>query len=760
MKSRIVQDEPDPGLSVRDPGGSAKEPPPRNLAARAAHWSANHRKLAIWGWLGIVFLLVGIFMAGQALEQKQIERVDTFSGESQQAERALTDAGLRPTEEVALLQNRQLDASDPAFKALVADTAAKLAATEHVKNVDTPYDGDGGAISNDGHSVLVDFDITGKSTDAKVNVVESEDTIAALQAAHPEFNVEQFGGGSAEKSLNESFQKDLGKAGMISLPLTLIILAIALGGLVAAGVPLLLALTGVLATMALVTIPSQVLPLDSNVAPLILLIGLAVGVDYSLFYMRREREERAGGKSPRESLQAAAATSGRAVMVSGITVIIAMSGMFITGEATFESFAVATVSVVAIEMLVSLLVLPAVLAWLGDRVEKGRIPFLRRRRVAGESGMWSSIVRRVMRRPLLSAGLATGVLVALTIPAFSMNMVQTGTDDIPDNLPVMKTYDRFTAAFPDKTNALEVVVESDDVRTGPTAAAIDDLTRRAAASDVINGPIEVDYSDNGKVADVTIPTIGDGTDDASVRALNQVRDVLVPATVAEAAAEANVTGGTAQSEDFKQVLQDRMPLVFVFVLGLAFVLLLVTFRSIVIPIKAIVLNLLSVGAAYGVLVLVFQNGAGESLLGFTSNGGVTNWLPVFLFVILFGLSMDYHVFILTRVRELYDGGMDSDDAVREGISRTAGTVTSAAVVMVGVFLVFATLSFIDFKEMGVGLAAAILIDATIIRGVLLPATMKLLGDWNWYLPRSLNWLPKVGRADRERSAPRPQSAQA
>jgi RND superfamily putative drug exporter len=324
----------------------------------------------------------------------------------------------------------------------------------------------------------------------------------------------------------------------------------------------------------------------------------------------------------------------------------------------------------------------------------------------------------------------------------------------------MHTYDRFTAAFPDKTNASEVVVQADDVRSGATASAIGDLVTRAKASDVINGPIEIDYSDDNTVADVTIPTIGNGTDDASLRALDEVRDVLVPATVGKVAAEANVTGNTAQSQDFKQVLSDRMPLVFLFVLGLAFVLLLVTFRSIVIPIKAIVLNLLSVGAAYGVLVLVFQNGAGESLLGFESNGGVTNWLPVFLFVILFGLSMDYHVFILTRVRELYDNGRSTDDAVREGISRTASTVTSAAAVMVGVFLVFATLSFIDFKEMGVGLAAAILIDATIIRGVLLPATMKLLGDWNWYLPRSLNWLPRVGRANRERPGFRPRSAEA
>ncbi len=611
----------------------------------------------------------------------------------------------------------------------------------------TPFE-DGGAISEDGHAVLVDFEITGPQVDAKLNVVESEDAIAALQKENPEFSVEQFGSASANKGLNESFQSDLGKAGLLSLPITLLILAIALGGLVAAGVPLLLALTGVLATMALVAIPSQLFPLDANVAPLILLIGLAVGVDYSLFYMRREREERASGKSPQESLLAAARTSGRAVLISGITVMIAMSGMFITGEATFESFAVATVSVVAVEMFVCLLVLPAVLAWLGDRVEKGRIPFTRRsRRPAGESRLWSGIVRRVMRRPLLWGAVATVALLALAIPGLSMTTTQTGTDDLPKDLAVIQTYDRYTEAFPDKTNVNQVVVKADDVRTGEVAGAIDQLVSQASASDTFIGSPEVSYSDDGTVAAIDIPSRGNGTDDASVTALNEVRNDLVPATVgAVEGADANVTGGAAQTEDFKEVLNDRLPMVFIFVLGLAFVLLLFTFRSLVIPIKAIVLNLLSVGAAYGVLVIVFQNGAGESLLGFESNGGVTNWLPVFLFVILFGLSMDYHVFILTRVRELYDRGMSTDDAVREGISRTAGTVTAAAVVMVAVFSVFATLSFIDFKEMGVGLAFAILIDATIIRGVLLPATMKLLGDWNWYLPHWLDrLLPGSGR---------------
>ena len=732
-----------------------------NIAARAAHWSANHRKRAIWGWLAFVFTAVALIMGAQVVEQKDISAVDSFSGESQQAERALTDAGLRPNEEVVLIQSKRVSASDAAFRAVVQETADKLRATEHVTNVATPFDGDGGAVSEDGRSVLVDFEITGPDVDAGVNVVESEDAVKGVQAANPEYNVEQFGSASSDKSLNDTFTSDLGQAGMLSLPITLIILAVALGGLVAAGVPLLLALTGVIATMALVAIPSQLFPLDGNVGALILLIGLAVGVDYSLFYMRREREERAKGLSPQDSLQAAARTSGRAVMISGVTVMIAMSGLFITGEATFQAFAVATVSVVAVELFVSLLVLPAVLAWLGDRVDKGRFPLRKKYgRPTGESRFWSSIVTRVMRRPLLSAVVATSALVALAIPGLSMTTTQTGIDDLPQDLAVIQTYNQYTEAFPEEANVNEVVVKADDVRGGEVAASISKLVDQAGRSDTFIAPAEVTYSEDGTVAQIGLPSEGNGTDDASVAALNEVRDELVPATVGRAdGAEASVTGGAASTEDFNEVLSDRMPLVFIFVLGLAFLLMLFTFRSIVIPIKAIVLNLLSVGAAYGVLVLVFQNGAGESLLDFESNGGITNWLPVFLFVILFGLSMDYHVFILSRVRELYDRGMSTDDAVREGISRTAGTVTSAAIVMVAVFSVFATLQFIDFKQMGVGLAFAILIDATVIRGVLLPATMKLLGDWNWYLPSFLQWIPTPhGEHDEDSSQSRPEVA--
>jgi len=717
-----------------------------NFIARIARWSSEHRKTAILGWLAFVVVLFGGVMNAQVVETQRLTSAESVAGEAGEAEELLTDAGLKPTSESAFIQSKDVSVEDPAFRAVIGDVAKTLSHTENVENVRSPIDGKGGAYSEDGHSALIEFEIAGDPEDVAIDVKASIAAIEDLQKEHSSYNVEQFGNGSAQESLMGTLNSDVGQAGMLSLPITLLVLLVALGALVAASVPLVLALTSVLATMAVVAIPSQIFPLDGNTDALILLIGLAVGVDYALFYMRREREERAAGRSTKDALQAAAATSGRAVFISGLTVIIAMAGMFITGDAMFISFAVATVTVVAVTMASTLFVLPAVLAWLRDRVEKGRIPFVGRRRkpIGGESRFWSQVTSRVMRHPVASAVLAGGLLVALAIPALGMNMVQTGTDDLPQDLPIVKTYDRFTEAFPAEANSVEVAVKSDDVTAGPVAAAIDELVSGAQASGIAIGESQVNVNDDGTVAVVAIPTAGNGTDAKSMADLDEVRNELVPGTVGSVdGATAYVTGPAAQSGDFSDLMKDRMPLVFAFVLGLAFVLMLVTFRSIVIPIKAIILNLLSVGAAYGVLVLVFQEGWGEDLLGFTSNGGVANWLPLFLFVILFGLSMDYHVFILTRIRELYDQGMSTEDAVRKGIAGSAGTVTTAAVVMVLVFSVFATLSYLDFKEMGVGLAVAILIDATIIRGVLLPATMSLLGDWNWWLPKSLQWLPKV-----------------
>jgi uncharacterized membrane protein YdfJ with MMPL/SSD domain len=712
-----------------------------NLAGRMGHWSATHRKRAIFGWLGFVVFAV---LVGNAISQNMIADEDQFSGESHRAEQILHSAGLRPTNEAAFVQSKTLILDDAEFRAAVQDLTRRISRLQYVKNVKSPLTG-AAKVSTDRHAALVEFEIAGDSTEAADRVDPSLAAVAAVQKEHPGLRIEQFGDASANKAVDEVIGDDLAKAGELSLPITLIILIITFGTLVAAGIPLLIGITSVIAALMLVTIPSQVFPVDNNLAAVILMIGLAVGVDYSLFYLRREREERAAGRSPEQALQIAANTSGRAVLISGLTVLVAMAGMFISGDPSFISFAVGTMLVVAIAMLASLTVLPAMLAWLGDRVEKGRVPLLGRvRRSAGQPRFWPAVIDRVMRRPGLSLVLGAGFLIALAIPALNLKTVVTGPDDLSQELAIIKTYHRIKRAFPTEGVTATVVVKADDVRSGATAAGIEDLRRQLQASIYPPGP-DVTYSKDGAVAKLDVPTPGTGTDAPSADALHQIRDQIVPSTMGSVeGASVNVTGDAADSEDFRSQLESRLPLIFAFVFGLAFLLFLVTFRSIVIPIKAILLNMLSVGAAYGVLVLVFQNGHGESALGFTSNGGVTNWLPLFLFVILFGLSMDYHVFILSRVRELHDRGMRTDEAVREGISATAGTVTSAAFVMVGVFAVFATLDFLDFKELGVGLAVAVLIDATIIRGILLPASMRVLGDWNWYLPKWLEWLPRVG----------------
>jgi uncharacterized membrane protein YdfJ with MMPL/SSD domain len=720
-----------------------------NVAARMAVWSGRHRRKAIWGWLAFV---VVVFALGNMVGTTQISDVDQFSGESHRAEVALDRAGLRPVKEVAYVQSNDLTVKDPKFRAAVTDVTQRLSRVPYVEHVRSPLNG--GDVSADGHAALVNFEIAGDSNQARDRVDASLAAVAAAQARHPALDIEQFGSASANKAINKVIGEDLAKAGELSLPVTLIILTLTFGTLVAAGLPLLIGITSVLAALGLVALPSSLLPVDANLAAVVLMIGLAVGVDYSLFYLRREREERAAGRSEQAALVAAAATSGRAVLISGVTVIVAMAGMLISGDKSFISFAEGAILVVAIAMFASLTVLPAMLSWLGDRVEKGRIPLIgRRRHPAGRSRFWSGLTGRVMVHPGLSLVLAGGVLVVLAIPALQMRVVTSGIDQMPQDLPIIKTYDKVRAVFPTQGVTATVVVQADQVRSGATAAGIAALERQVNASKAFLPGTEVTYSAGGTVAQIDVPTPGNGTDPASVRGLDELRGTIIPATLGRVdGATVNVSGDAASSQDFASQLTSRLPLIFTFVFGLAFLLMLVTFRSIVIPIKAIILNLFSIGAAYGILVLVFQDGHLESLLGFTSIDGVTNWLPLFLFVVLFGLSMDYHVFILSRVRELHDRGMATDEAVKQGISATAGTVTSAALVMVGVFAVFITLSFLDFKELGLGLATAVLIDATIIRGVMLPASMKLLGDWNWYLPRWLEWLPRVG-AERDVGGP-------
>jgi uncharacterized membrane protein YdfJ with MMPL/SSD domain len=718
-------------------------------------WSAAHRKTAIWGWLAFVLIAA---MAGGAVGTTTLDNAELGVGDSGRADRTVEAAFPKNADEMVLVQSSAANADSLAFRIAAGDTEHRLSELPFVYAIESPYEAANRAqVSADGHSALIRFKIAGDQSTAKERADATLRTVEAAQAAHPQLSIGEFGEASADNQVSASISEDFKTALVTSLPVTLVILLIAFGALVAAGVPLLLGLTAVFATIGLVALISHISGVDESINEVILLIGLAVGVDYSMFYLRREREERESGLDEEASLEAAAATSGRAVMVSGFTVMIAMAGMYFAGAPTFQSFATGTILVVAVAVIGSLTVLPALLAWLGDRVEKGRVPFLSRRRRwnAGESSAWSRILNPALRHPLIAVALSAGLLVFLAIPAFSLHTATPGVETLPQDLSVIRTYNRIQAAFPGGPIPAQVVVGADDVRSPPVVGAINDLRTRASADSGFEQPITTTVSPDHTVEIVEIPVAGDGSDSRSTAALEKLRDELIPATIGRVpGATANVSGYTASSTDFNDAMKSHAPLVFLFVLSAAFLLLLFTFRSLVIPIKAIVLNLLSVGAAYGVLVWIFQQGHLESLLDFKSNGAIVSWMPLFLFVVLFGLSMDYHVFILTRIREAFDRGRPTVDAVSHGIRTTAGVVTSAAVVMISVFAIFATLSLLIFKQLGVGLAVAVLIDATVIRGVLLPATMKLLGDWNWYLPGWLEWLPRVGPgADRYSQPP-------
>jgi RND superfamily putative drug exporter len=548
----------------------------------------------------------------------------------------------------------------------------------------------------------------------------------------------------------------------------------AFGAFVAAAVPVLLAFSAVLASIGLAQLVSHVAHASDSTQSVILLMGMAVGVDYSLFYLKREREERLAGYQGKEGLLRASATSGQAVLISGLTVLIAMAGMLLAGSKIFVSIGAGAMIVVFTALVGSLTVLPALLGKLGDRVEWGLrqalaamvLGALRRfnvqprwlvwlrdtatllRRLKGErqeSRVWGFVLRRAMRVPGIATLLCTGVLVVLTIPAFSMHTKLLGFTDLPKELQIVQTYTRIQQAFPGSPAPAHVVVHAPNLATPRFRAAFREFRTLALASGEVHPPITVTVNKTRTVARIDFPLAGNGTDAAAVRALKTLRTRIIPPVLKTLprGTEVAVTGMTAGTYDFNQTMRQRAPLVFVFVLGLAFVLLLLTFRSIVIPLKAILLNLLSVGAAFGVLVWIFQEGHLQGLLSFHSNGAVVTWLPLFLFTVLFGLSMDYHVFILSRVKELVDKGVATTEAVERGIRTTASTVTAAAAVMIAVFAIFASLRTLDIKQLGVGLAVAVLLDATLIRGVLLPAAMKLLGEWNWYLPRWLQWLPRL-----------------
>jgi uncharacterized membrane protein YdfJ with MMPL/SSD domain len=731
---------------------------PLNLAGRAGRWSAGHWKLALFGWLA--FAIAAIVLGG-AVGHVQMKDSEYASGEAATALKLLDQGGfVQPATENVLVQSRRYVASDPKFAAAVAATVGTLALQPNATNIQNPLfkQGGGGQISRDGHSALVTFDVRGDPDKAQNKIEPIMTAVSGIAKTQPGFTIREVGAASGWHEIGKAFERDFKNAEWLTILITVVILVGAFGALVAAGLPVLLAFSAVLASLGLFSLVTHVSSADfQSTSGVILLVGMAVGVDYSLFYLRREREERARGESARPALLRAAATSGQAVLISGITVLIAMAGMFIAGNKIFTGMASGTILVVACAVVGSLTVLPALLGKLGDRVDWGRVPFIGgTKRAAGESRFWSYVLDRVLKRPLVAVVAAAGLLLLAASPVLSMHTKLPSFADMPKQLAIVQTYKDLVKAFPGAPMPAELVVRAPNVRTTEVANALQQVRERALASGQMFSPIVTVVNADNTVAVLRIPLAGNGDDKRSLAALATLRKTVVPSTIGRLDyVEYAVTGDTAGTFDFNQQMKSRMPWVLGFVLVLAFVLLLATFRSVVIPLTAIVLNLLSVGAAYGLLVLIFQHDWAEGVLGFTSNHAVTSWLPMFLFVILFGLSMDYHVFILSRIKELRDGGLSTEEAVARGIRRTAGTVTSAAIIMVAVFGIFGTLSLIQMKQMGVGLALAVLIDATIIRGVLLPATMKLLGEWNWYLPRWLAWVPSLAPVEREARGPTP-----
>jgi uncharacterized membrane protein YdfJ with MMPL/SSD domain len=705
-----------------------------NLAATLGGWSARHRLAAIAGW--VVFVVVAMLI-GSAVGQVTMKQSEYGTGESGRATRLLTDAGItEPAQELVLVHSATATTGASGFQAAVRAVVSGVEATGRVRDMRAPV------VSASRHDVLIQFAMKGDPDTSADRVQPVLDAVGLARSAHPDVTIEQFGEASANKWFNDTIMKDFKRAEWTAVPLALGILLAVFGALVAALLPVVLALTAFLAANGLLALISHAMHVDTSASSVMLLMGLAVGVDYCLFYLRREREERAAGQDRDAALRIAAATSGRSVLVSGLTVIVAMAGMFLSGMQLFAGFAVATILVVLIAMAGSVSVLPALLSLLGDRVDWGRIPFLgRMRRPSDGSRLWRVVLDRVLARPGISVALSAGLLLAIASPAIGLHTETLSVEKIlPSSTPIVQSYDHIMAAFPGGPAPALVVVKAPDIQSAGARQAIAALTGWHSAA--IGQPIRVSVYPAANLAQIQVPLAGTGADATSRHALAVLHDTIVPATVGKIPGGQAFVGGTlAASIDFNDQLRHGIVPVFLFVLGITFLLMLTAFRSIVIAATTITLNLLSVAAAYGAMVAVFQHGWGAALIGTRAPGAIESWIPLFVFVVLFGLSMDYNVFVVSRIKEAHDHGMPTAAAVAHGIRITAGVVTSAAVIMVAVFAVFGTLSLQQFKQLSVGLAVAVLLDATVVRGVLLPSAMALLGDRNWYLPRWLAWLP-------------------
>ncbi|MFL6157053.1 MAG: MMPL family transporter [Marmoricola sp.] len=692
---------------------------------KAARWSATHPWRAIGAWLAFVLVAVGLAVA---IPTQETTEADYAVGDSGKASALVRGAGLdgRDTEDVLIRAAAAGTLDRATGDAVAAQVASGMRSAKGVASVADPV------WSPSGRSVLVDVELT-RGTD---DVAALQKVTDAAQKAHPELRISQAGDISIDDGVNDRVGEDLASAEGISLPLTLLLMLLAFGALIAAGIPVLIAASSVAATIGITAPLSHLVHAEQTVSSMIVLIGMAVGVDYSLFYLKREREERARGRSTVDAVEIAAQTSGHSIVVSGLAVVAAMTGLYVVGGATFNSLATGSILVVAIAVLGSITVLPALLAKLGHWVDRPRVPLLwRLNRRIGQGGISRHVLRPVTSHPVVALVLGGAAVVALAVPSFSMSVHEGNLKTLPADIGQVRTFRAISADFPSQGAQAQVVVKAPAAERSRVAAALADLRREAVATDLFVGTTDpVRTSPDGTVSVLPLVMGFDESDTRVSTAVHRLRNDLVPASLGaldKVGATSYVGGDTAESVDSADHLRTYLPIVVGFVLLLTMVMMGLAFRSVAIAVMSAVLNLASVGVAFGLLTLVFQDGWFSGLLDFSSPGFVIDWLPMFVLVVLVGLSMDYQVFVLSRIREHVRSGLPARLAVERGVRDTAGVVTSAAAVMVSVFAIFATLSMLEMKMMGVGLAAAILVDATLIRLVLMPAVLVLLGDRAW-----------------------------
>lgn len=696
---------------------------------RVARWSVAHRWRVLAAWVVLVALAA---LAASATGTRGIDPIDGLVGDSGTAQRMLERAGmLDGPGEVVLVTAGGAPVDGPSGDRLVAELATAARAADGVAAVVT--DGDG-FVAADGEARFLGIAIDDVDADAvDGNVAELRAAIADV-APPAGWQVRQFGDVSLDADIGEMVGEDLARSELLTLPVTLAILVVTFGAVVAAGLPLLVGLVSVFATISVGALVSHVVP-HSDFAPnLVTMLGIALGIDYTLFLLRREREERAAGRSGPDSIGRAAATSGHAVLVSGVVVAVAMCGLLVSGDTMFASMGVNAMLVVAVVVATALLVVPALLGVLGRGVDRGRVPLLGRRR--SRRSAWEPVARLAVRRPRTVVVVVVALLVLASLPALQMRTGDASLDSYPRTQPAVAAAAAFQRHFPGGIEPAVVVVHRDGDGTSARALdrAIGELEEGAIAAGVATGAASSTTSTDGRTVEIEVPITGfDSRADAD-EAVGTLRELADRSIGALDGVTVAVGGSDAESLDFARLMRDRLPVVLAVVLGSSFVLLAIAFRSIVLPGVAIGLNLLSVGAAYGFLVWGFQRGGLEPFLGVAGGGTIVPWMPLFLFTLLFGLSMDYHVFMVSRIRERHLAGASMRDAIVGGVGSSASTITSAALIMVGVFAAFAMSRLAEMQQMGAGLAFAILLDATIVRGLLLPATLGVLGERTWYRP--------------------------